>query len=424
MRAATAATDITPAPGDVLQGHLSDNPSHTVLHPLEVRALVLEQDGERVAIVALDAIAVTAGQAARIGRRVAAETGIEPDHLMLACSHTHCAPAMLPMGTPGPSASFVAAVEDQSARCVATAASDLQPVRLGLGCGSAHFNVNRRPPPGFAERVVNDAGLVDRRVRVLRIDGADDTPLAVLFHYACHPTTKPGSEGYISSDYPGIARRQIESALGVRALFLPGCFGNVRPAIVSERGGFAAATAEQLAACGQELGHEVCRVVRSLRTEAADRLSARVTTLALPYARTRPRDELAELTGRRDALYDRLLATWAADVLARLDAGGIASEARSTMQRVCVGPLALVTIPGEPVQEIGHAIEKRCRGALGCHDIWPVGYTNDMLGYLCTPLQHEVGGYEPNAYPYFDQPAPFDGEAERIVQTAAELLAS
>ena len=62
------------------------------------------------------------------------------------------------------------------------------------------------------------------------------------------------------------------------------------------------------------------------------------------------------------------------------------------------------------------------RARHGAADCWPLGYTNDALAYFCTPQQHEAGGYEPNAYMYDDEPAPYEGEAEAIIKTATRLM--
>jgi hypothetical protein len=98
-------------------------------------------------------------------------------------------------------------------------------------------------------------------------------------------------------------------------------------------------------------------------------------------------------------------------------------ESKTTeMQFLRVGPLACIAIPGEPAQEIGHALEKRFRDELGVEDLWPVGYANDEVGYLCTERHHEEGGYEPNAYPYYGEPARFKDEERVIVETAEGLV--
>jgi hypothetical protein len=103
-----------------------------------------------------------------------------------------------------------------------------------------------------------------------------------------------------------------------------------------------------------------------------------------------------------------------------IQSGTLPPSETSSMQSLRIGPLSLLTIPGEPVQEIGHALE---RLAAPHHpDLWPLGYTNDMLGYLVTERQKLEGGYEPTAYPFFDRPAPFADEESRIRDTAAKLL--
>jgi hypothetical protein len=430
MKAAAAAADITPQPGPVLQGHYTHNPSTAVLFPLETRAIVFEAEGERAAIIALDVIGLESETVARIRERVERGCGIAPERVMVACSHTHCAPAALLSLGMTPSPEFMEAVESRSAQCVIEAAGRLDPAQLGVGCGSAHFNINRRPLPagyppeaGRGGMVANYGALVDRRVRVLRVERGDGSPLAVLFHYSCHPTTKSGSEGLISSDYPGIARARIERELACTALYMPGCFANIRPAILRPNRGFGSATAEELVACGEELGREVVRVARSLRATDAGPVAARRIAFEMPFGETKPLEELEQMAADDSERGRNLTGPWARRVLEQKRANALPSGEPTEMQSLRIGPLALVSIPGEPFQEIGHAIEKQNRGALGTTGIWPVGYTNDGIGYLCTDRAYTEGGYEPGAYVYYGRPAPFRGEEALIVETAARLLA-
>ena len=313
-------------------------------------------------------------------------------------------------------------IENETAAAIVRAASDLRPVRMGLGCGSAHFNICRRPLPGTSGMMLNFGGIVDRRARVLLVEEEDGAPRAVLFHYSCHTTTKGGSEGYISPDYAGIARRVIEDTLGCKALFLAGCFGNIRPAVINrESGGFKSATKAELDACGEELGREVVRVAGSLRTRRTSQLTARRTDVRISFGEHDPIEDLREKAADESARGRLLTGPWAQGVLERIESGGIPDSRATEMQLMAVGPLTCVTIPGEPVQEIGHAIERRLRGLVDADDVWPVGYANDEIGYLCTDRQYEEGGYEPNAYPYYGEPARFQGEEQTIVQTAESL---
>src|SRR5439155_23371603 len=138
-----------------------------VLFPLATRAVVFEAEGERAAIVALDVIGLESETVTRIRERVEQGCGIAPERVMVACSHTHCAPAALSSLGMTPPPEFMEAVETRSAQCVIEAAGRLEPVRLGLGGGSVHFNINRRPLPGAGGMIPNYGGVVDRRARVL-----------------------------------------------------------------------------------------------------------------------------------------------------------------------------------------------------------------------------------------------------------------
>jgi hypothetical protein len=269
----------------------------------------------------------------------------------------------------------------------------------------------------------NYGGIVDRRARVLRIDGLDHRPLALLFTYSCHATTKAGSEGFISPDYPGIARSEIEARLECPALFMQGCCGNIRPAILSPEGGFTSASVEQLAACGKELGAEVCRVAESLCTHPAMGLESRLLEIQVPFGEVLDLQSLTEIATASYEPHVRYIADWADEVIEKVREGSLPAAKRTEMQMVRIGPLCCVGIPGEPVQEIGHAIEKAYRGALGSQDIWPVGYVNDEIGYLCTDLHHQQGGYEPGtAYRFYNEPAPFVNEERAIVEAAGQLF--
>jgi hypothetical protein len=422
MLAGVASADFTPKPGMILQGHWSTNPSTSVLYPLEMRTIAFRQGRTTCVIITLDLIGLERRVVDRIRKRIHKECGVHPQRVMMSCSHTHCAPPAITVLGMKPPAGFLERIEELAASTTREAIRSLQPVTLGLGCSSAYFNVNRRPFPGTQAMAVNEGAILDRRARVLRIDGANGKPLAVMFHYSCHPTSKSGSEGIMSPDYPGIARTRIEKALKCRALFLPGCFANVRPRILAPGGGFGSATKAQLDQLGDELARAVCSAARATRTVKSDTLTANEIGVSMPFGKTMSVAKLREFT-RSEAPIDKALrGPWARDVLQRLRKKTMPKSERTRMQAMTVGPLAIVTIPGEPAQEIGDAIERTCRPMTSADDLWPTGYTNDIIGYLCTARQYGEGGYEPTAYPLFGRPAPFKDEEKVFLKGAATLL--
>jgi hypothetical protein len=423
MEAAVAAAEFTPEAGMILQGHWSTTPSHGVLYPLEARAIVLREEKTILAIVTLDIVGITRESADVIRTSIEQRCGIAARQIMVVASHTHCGPPTLPSLGGKPSAAVMDRISEAAVRCAAEAAQRLEPVTLGLGAASAHINVNRRPLDGARQYSVNYGAINDPRVRVLRIDSASGHPLAVLFHYTCHPTAMRGSDGLISPDYPGVARARIEAALGCRALFLPGCFGNIRPLVLDEQGEFASANPQQLNQLGQVVATAVCGAVASLRTSRASGLWAREMPVEFRFAPPMSADQLQAVRAETTPAAKAVRLPWAQRLLKQIESGARFTSEISRMSAVRIGPLAMITIPGEPVLEIGYAIERRLDGLGSVHDVWPVGYTNDMIGYLCTQRHHREGGYEPNAYPWFDRPAAFEGEEQTIVAAAERLVA-
>ncbi|MCE9589886.1 MAG: neutral/alkaline non-lysosomal ceramidase N-terminal domain-containing protein [Planctomycetes bacterium] len=421
MLAGTAAADITPTRSHLLQGHGRGTLSKSVLFPLGARAAVFREGGVTLAIIALDVIGVSLDFTRRVRAEIQKATSIPADHVLICASHTHCAPGTLAALGIIPDGDWMQRVAEASVHCVTEAAGHLEPVTLGLGCGAASFNINRRPLAGGTGMMLNYGGVVDRRARVLRVQRGDGTTLTTLFHYSCHPTSKAGTEALVSPDYPGVARDAIESELGGTALFVPGCFGNIRPNITGANGGFASATKEQLEACGRELAQAVCRASRWVQPREMNELWCRAAGVKLAFGPGKDRKEVEAAARGSD---DDAMKPWAKQTLALMEKNAMPAHLDSQVQLLRIGPIVIYAIGGEPVQEIGHAVEKALAPMLNADDVWSVGYSNDMVGYLVTERQRVEGGYEPSAYVWFDQPMPFHEEEATLVAAAVKLAST
>src|SRR5439155_10299955 len=111
MVAGVAAADITPDVGLPLQGHWNTGRSHTILYPLEARAIVFRSPERTVCIITLDIIAVTRDLVSRIRDQVHRRCDIAMDHIMVCASHTHCAPAVAATLGMRPDPNFMARIE-------------------------------------------------------------------------------------------------------------------------------------------------------------------------------------------------------------------------------------------------------------------------------------------------------------------------
>ena len=203
LQAGAARVVITPPIGVPLSGYfVAEGRTETardVHDDLYARALVLSDGHSAVAIVTTDLIALGDEELSMVRGEVQQKVGIAPEHLILACTHTHSGPIVHPF----PPVEIVPGQADEDyfrllprliGSAVAMAAQRMRPARIGAGKGESYININRREklPDGTLRGLPflgrNPAGIHDREVGVLRVDDAQTgKPLAVLLSYACHP---------------------------------------------------------------------------------------------------------------------------------------------------------------------------------------------------------------------------------------------
>lgn len=230
--------DITPS--DLTNLNPFGGGSFVAIHdPIYVRVLVVANGTATALVVTFDAPEV--GDMVPFRQRIERETGIKFDHIMLAATHDHSAPRIggLSPGTRAqlPSAEslrYTAEVYEKVLAAIKTAKAALRAAKLGYGKGRLDINVNRdQYTPGKGWGIGYDAeGISDDGLPVVRIDGTDGKPIAILFAYGVHSTATFGIK-HVSGDLAGAAERYIEEAgsPGVVGMFLMGPAGEQVPII-------------------------------------------------------------------------------------------------------------------------------------------------------------------------------------------------
>lgn len=115
------------------------------------------------------------------------------------------------------------------------AKANLQPARFGAGSGFCDVNGNRDIPSKEGWWLgINAPGPSDKTLSVLRFDGLDGTPIAILFHYAVKSAViddEVMSDGfrYYSSELTGKACLQVEVDTGATAFYFMGAAGDQVP---------------------------------------------------------------------------------------------------------------------------------------------------------------------------------------------------
>ena len=240
LRAGAATASITPWLGIAMRGAFRDVTHADAVHDeLLAKALVLDDGARRIAFVLCDLTMMPRAMMDAAKERIAERTEIPPDHVLIASTHTHSAPATVTVGFMNEQTDYTAWAVRKIADAVAIAAQRLQPARIGFASvpeprlvfnrryhmrnGQVHFN------PGVGNPdVVEPAGTTDPEFTLCYVENAAGEPIAVLGNYALHYVgTDTGAE--ISADYFGHFFRAIQHLLGPQTvgLLFNGASGNV-----------------------------------------------------------------------------------------------------------------------------------------------------------------------------------------------------
>lgn len=397
--------------------------------PLSATAVVLESDGERIALVGLDLCGLLEASHHAIRRAVAAATGIAASHVVLDVSHSHSAPyisadlqeLLRPFGLRLHDDDYAAALQQAVVEAVGEAADRAVPVRVAVGRGLVdRVAGNRRPklPDGRTvhrygrppeELRALPQGLIDPEVSVLRFDRSDGSAIGAILSYSCHPTASGlGIPTNVSADFVGHGRTKVEQAFDLTCVFLQGCAGN------QGTGKWVSGTAwEDTVTMGDRFARGVADGLRIARTVEDGEL--RIARAWLPLELD-PFPPVAELEDRferaaHEGEFGGIVSIGDALVLARrLDELGGAP-----ITTIAIGPdLGLAVLPGEVFLEHGLAV----RAGSPFAETLVAAYNDNTLQYIPTASAFPDGAYEVDGGWRYIRP----GQGERMAKEAVRLL--
>ncbi len=426
--AGAAKTQITPAIGGLLQSGMTVT-STGVLDDLYSTAVVLDDGSTKVALVGNDLIYMEASLASVIRERIAEQTDIPGDNVLLNASHTHSGPSISVLSPDPVDLEYREWVIQRIADTVARANAALEPASLAIGEAEGLFAVNRRKVvDGTSSMLPNYEDTVDNRARVVRVDRLDGSVLAIVFSTACHGT------GFdyrgipaIGGDYISPAKDEIERSFATEgapiAVFLTGCGGNIRPRVLTPDGDrFHPCTAAEIQALGRGAGAVAVRAARESHMAVGYPIAVAREQLPLPFQEPPTIEELREF--RLNSGRNRWNA-WADYLIEQLEKGEqLPATVDMEVQVLRLGGVCIVAMGGEVFVEIGLAIERALQDSHRAQMALTLGYSNSEVGYVCTASSYPEGGSEPaDFYRWFWYPAPFEPETEQYVVRRALALA-
>ncbi len=434
LLAGSAKVDITPPLSIPYLGYVPRQGKFRGVHdPLFARALVLNNDEMKLAIISADSLGygndiLGPGRnfTAEVREKINDRTDIEPDNIMLASIHAHSAPETLgitrlsdvPEAVP-----WLEVLMDQLASAVEIASSNMTPAQLKLGTGFAKEIGHNRRVRGLSIDDQTARGFVDPQVGVLMCEVLESGESFVVANFACHPVTVQ-VQPLVSADYPGVATDLVERTVDgcQNCLFLQGAAGNINPMLEDTRD-FA-----DVRRYGMILAGEVLKIIGSLRSPETStmepKLAAKSEVLHLPV-RDLP-DPVPIKEGYEKALKDAENAETDEERFKTLRTAGQHRESLDLIERgtdpvpgevqvMRIGDLAVASTPGEMFVQLGLEIKRRSAAP----HTFVVELANGWVGYLLNPGGFAEGGYEASPGPWTKVS---EDAGQMLVDKAVELI--
>jgi hypothetical protein len=406
-----------------LAGYGTKRPPDGKLHDLWLKALALEDNaGHRAVLITNDFQGVPKSMSDRVFDQIQERFKLERSQVMLTFSHNHCGPRLgddlidyYPVEAE--QEALVAEYTDQMvAKCVAVVGeslSRLAPATLKIGEGKATFAVNRR---NNREADVLDLiakglplpGPVDHAVPALTVTRPEGKLEAILFGYACHPTTL----SFLTwcGDYPGFAQLEIEKAHpGTTAMFVNTCGGDQNPL-----------PRRKVDLC-EKYGHMLAAGVEEALKQPLKPVSSELRTafelIDLPYLKVVSREELESLVKDSNAIKAR----WAVRLLKKLDAGHKFESAYPYPVHAWRLGREMLAIGMGAETVVDYALRFKREFGEGT---WVCGYVDDQIAYIPSRRVWEEGGYE-GGYSLYEYGRPafrWDGSIEDRIAASVHRL--
>jgi hypothetical protein len=397
-----------------------------VHRPLQTSAAMIapiDGAGDPLVLVTIDQCVFEIRDERALRAAIRDRAGIPESNLLLAPSHSHATAninshlAHLPGGELAqPFLDFLA---QQIGDAIEQACNELAPAWITWGTGKCTLATNRDywdEREGHYVCGYNPDAPADDMLLVGRVTGDDGSIRAILFNYACHPTTLAWDNDQFSPDYVGAAREVVTSIYGAPALFLQGALGDLGPRegfvgdpTVADRNGrqlgYAVASAVEalpppatafvyqgMRRSGADLGVWAHEPLPPTAPADAARLSAATVTVPLEL---KPLQTRAELQQALDTCTDRVEQERLRRKIGIREVMGDGATYDLTLWFWRLGDALLIAVPEEPYS----ILQTTLRARFPETPVLVLGVTNGGLGYL-PPRER----YSDNLYQVWQSP--------------------
>lgn len=422
LKAGAAASNVTPPLDRPIIGGWGSPLAEHIHDELHARCLVLDDGETKLVFVIVDSLGLSRDVFDAAKAAVHEKTGILEENMLMAATHTHSSISARGSNrgeSHGDFDDYQRFVIRRIADGVRRALNNLEPARVGWGSAKEPTQVfNRRyfmkpgtPTPnpfgGTDKAVMNPgrgnsnilkaAGPTDPEIVFLSVQSTDGRPIALLANYSLH-YVGPSAGAVISADYFGVFADRIQELIGADRLSPPfvgvlsngtsGDINNINWLKKPEKRWSPYAKMTQVV---DLVAGAVYRSYKDVVYRDWVELDARRKELTL--AVRKPTDEQLAyarkiLAKPEDApMHHKRERVYANRVMALKDS---LDEISVAVQAMRVGDVGVCAIPFEVFVEIGLELKEKSP----FEKTFTISHANGSHGYLPTPEQHELGGYE------------------------------
>ena len=357
LRVGVSYHSITPKIGAFIAGDKNNRRFTTVHDSLYVKAMVLSDSKNTMAIVVYDCIGMLHPTLVEIRKEVSSRipaSEFDASHIVMASTHTHSGPDVVGIWGPdqmtsGVDSEYMEEIIQKSADAI-----------------DAAWKNRQRATAVYAETQfgedwvfnISDSLSLDRSLTILQFLDHKGESIGTLNNFACHPTIMDGVSSAVSADYVSSMYSVLDEKIGGVNFFLQGAIGGwVQPE-------YEAKSFENVYKRGQELGRKITTALEVPTKLSSESIQFKSSIFNLPVSNV----NFQQLTKM--------------GVINRFMTDSVSTE----VAWFSIGNAQFVTHPGETTPT--HSFEsKRLMTNQGPRFV--IGLGMDALGYILTPEFYE-----------------------------------
>lgn len=420
LQAGAATSNITPEIGGEIIGGFVPYPSKHIHDDLHARCLVLDDGKTKLALVVCDLLGIQRVVSTEARRLIQEMVEIPPECVMISATHTHSATSALGKDRLKPEQTlddYQRFVARRIADGVARALNNRRPAQIAFGSADVPEHVfNRRwhmrpgtvpanpfgssdlvkmNPPAGSPNLTEPAGPTDPTVSFIAVREPNGPMISVFAAYSLHYVGGVGSAD-ISSDYYGVfsehLKRLVEEGkpndppfVAMMANGTSGDINNIN--FRTPRPG--KKQYEQIRYVAEDVAAKVHAAMAKLEYRETVSLAARYREPVIAWRRpTAEQKKWMEETLAAGPKSKQDLSFIYAERISRLAA--YPETTTIPLHILRIGDVCIGTMPCEVFVEIGLDFKRRSP----LPHSFMVELAHGYFGYLPTPRQHQLGGYE------------------------------